>query len=81
VVTSFKILMSDFADNFSPISECATNSYLSVRYRKVRQMLSPISIITDIGLSAHLCMKHTSTGTGMQERVAYSEDFFPNPNK
>jgi hypothetical protein len=26
-----------------------------VRYRKVRQLLSPISLITDIGLSAHLC--------------------------
>jgi hypothetical protein len=70
MVTSFKNLMSDIAGNFSPISDCPTNFYLSVRYRKVRYRLSPISLITDIGLSAHLCFYMCCTKLLQHERFA-----------
>jgi hypothetical protein len=33
---------------------------LLVRYRTVRQRRSPISLITDVGISVHLCLQPTS---------------------
>jgi hypothetical protein len=45
---------SDIAKYFSPISECQQIFNTLFRYRTVRQQLSLTSLITDVGLSAHL---------------------------
>jgi hypothetical protein len=45
--------------------------YLSVRYRKVRQRLSPISLITDVGLSAHLWRNITANSNFKENSATF----------